>query len=100
MGDEGPGDLGEFASDSVEGSGLGQALGLLASVAGGKGAVACAAGRGEGGDVEEAAEFGIAVLGEAKLAFPLAGLVHPDVEAEVGDELVRVGELFLDEAGC
>ena len=46
VGDEGPGDFGEFASDRVEGSGLAQSLGLLARVASGKGAITGAAGRG------------------------------------------------------
>ena len=93
MGDEGPGDLGEFASESVEGGSVGQALSFLAGVALGKGGVPTL-GRGERRDVEEASEFSIALLGAAELAVAAAGLVDLEVEATVGHERVWMGELL------
>ena len=52
-----------------------------------------------GGEVEQATEFGVALFGEAGLVAVAPGLADSDVEADVGDELVGVGELLVDQAG-
>src|SRR5215218_2494845 len=80
--DDGPGDLGELPCDSIEGGGLGQGLGLLALIARGEGRIARGVAGRQGGEVEQAAQLGVAMLAEAELSTALSGLADAEVEAD------------------
>ena len=56
-------------------------------------------GSSHGGEVEQAAQLGVAMFAEAELATTAAGLTDADIEADVGDDLVGVGERLVDEPG-
>ena len=92
MSDERPGDLGEVPSDGMKRSGRRQACGLLACGALRAGGVVGAVGGRHGGEVEQAAQLGVALCTEPALAPAAARLAHAAVEADRGDDLENGAE--------
>ena len=94
---DGPADLRHLAGHRTQGRRTGQAFRTLSLV------LLLEAGvfsqqAGRRAQKEEAPQFRVALLGQAPLALLAARLLDADVQADVGDQLVRVGEPLARQA--